>query len=170
MDSRYSVPVAGPERDKSSARPGCMVDAAMQVALAGNVAGALTEVGFAAIFNRQLAEAQTIFTALRSFRPDCDFPIMGLALIAVQSGQMQGAVNLIQEGLVKFPESANLKSLFVLALMLSGRRKESSDLLQSVASTVKEPLILAFCQALRDEMARRTSPAACDWKRASDGL
>lgn len=125
----------------------------------------LSEIGFAAIFRGQLADARIIFTTLRTFRPDQDFPTIGLALIAIAESAPNEAIALLQEQIPRVPDTRNLHAFLSLALLFAGRREDSRLLLRQHAAQPAEPVLQRFWQVIEDRLQHDTSPASVDWMR-----
>lgn len=137
--------------------------ASLEHLLSGELARALADAGFCAIGQRKLKQAQLIFETLRIFRPGRDFPIVGLALTAMDSGEHKAAILLLQEGIGQVADNAALRALLGMAYLLDGKKNESAALAQAVIVAGAEPGVLRFARALQDELERRITPTAVDW-------
>ncbi|MDB5795689.1 MAG: putative system TPR-repeat lipoprotein [Noviherbaspirillum sp.] len=138
-------------------------DHGMEHMLSGELARILAEAGFHAIARRRLKEARLIFETLRMFRPTRDFPIVGLALTAMESRDYKAATSLLKDGSRLAPDSAALQGLLALALMFEGKKIESAQLAQSVIGAGTESSAVRFAKELQKELARRTTPTAVQW-------
>ncbi len=125
----------------------------------------LAEIGFLAISQGQLADARIIFTTLRAFRPDQDFPAIGMALIAIAENAPHNAITLLQEQIPRVPDSRNLHAFLGLALLFAGRHDDSRRLLRQHAALPDEPALQALWTAIDRKLQQVTSPASVDWTR-----
>lgn len=138
-----------------------------QHSLSASLAKQLTEVGFLAISRRRLADARVIFHALRRFRPDQDFPVIGLALIALTEQALPQAIALLREQIPRVADDRHLQAFLALALLLVGRRTDSQQLLRQHAPRPADPALQAFWLTLGEHLQHATSPASVDWTRLS---
>ena len=91
---------------------------AMSVAgvLAPGLARLLTEVGFLAIDQKDWPRAHQIFSVLKEFRSESEFPYVGLVLIELLQSRFEAAAAEVAQGLVKVPESRALIELLDIVL------------------------------------------------------
>ena len=107
----------------------------------------LTEVGFLAAGYGLFEEAATLLDAVRTVRPDSEFPLIGLAVLELTRGTPEEAVSILRrQALPAFPNSSDVKSFLGLALFMVGHRQESRSVLEEVtadADASAEALALA---------------------------
>lgn len=84
--------------------------------LAPGLARLLTEVGFLAIDQKDWPRAHQIFSVLKEFRSESEFPYVGLVLIELLQSRFEAAAAEVAQGLVKVPESRALIELLDIVL------------------------------------------------------
>lgn len=93
----------------------------------------LMEVGVMAAGCGFYHQAFQIFEGLEAVRPDSEAPLVGVALIHMNSGEHEEAIKLLREGaLVRNPNSINVKMVLGLALRLAGRNAECDNLIKEL--------------------------------------
>lgn len=84
--------------------------------LAPELARLLGEVGFLAIDQNDWQRARQIFTVLKEFRLESEFPYVGLALIDLLQLRFEAAAAEVSQGLTRVPESQALIELLDIVL------------------------------------------------------
>jgi hypothetical protein len=84
--------------------------------LSPELARSLAEVGFLAIDQRDWPRAHQIFSVLKEFRPESEFPYVGLALIELLQSRREAAAEEAKRGLARVPESRALIELLDIVL------------------------------------------------------
>lgn len=90
--------------------------AATQALLPHDLARSLAEVGFLAIDQKDWSRAQQIFSVLMAFRPQSEFPYVGLTLIDLLQCHWEAAAHWAKLGLVQVPGGQALAELRDIAL------------------------------------------------------
>ncbi|MCW5671881.1 MAG: hypothetical protein KIT86_19665 [Hydrogenophaga sp.] len=84
--------------------------------LSPGLAKSLAEAGFLAIDQKRWPQAEQIFSVLRAFRRQSEFPYVGLSLIDLLQGRREAAAQWAKEGLDKAPGSRALAELLEKAV------------------------------------------------------
>lgn len=96
----------------------------------------LMEVGVASVGAGLRQQAMTIFEGIEAVRPDSEAPMIGAALIYMNSNDPEEAVKVLREGaLVKNPGSLEAKMFLGLALRMAGRNAECDTVIKELNST-----------------------------------
>ena len=91
----------------------------------------LTEIGMIAAGRGLAAEALAIFESLQVLRPQRPFPYIGLALVRLNAGKPDEAVEVLERlGLAACPGDPDLRAFLGLALKLAQRPAESRRVLE----------------------------------------
>lgn len=140
--------------DFAGASPTHAVPLGAALVLAPDEIRLLTEVGYLAAAQGDVPRARTIFTALRSWRPERAFPLIGLALAYMNAGRHAEAVRLLEDVSLQPPESLQLQVWRGLALWLDGNHHAGSRALQAAVDALDavgdaaDPETLSLAQAL----------------------
>ena len=96
----------------------------------------LTEVGFLASSNADIARAEAIFGILRELRKTSSFPYIGLAMAYLNAGKAEDAVRSLElaADVVASDVRPELDAFRGLALQMAGRLSESKKALASAGS------------------------------------
>lgn len=94
----------------------------------------LTEVGFLAAYQGDVARADAVFDALASIRPGRAYPWVGKTLARFHAGRADEAVVFLERvQITDNEESALLQAWRGFALQLSGHTKQARTLLEKIA-------------------------------------
>ncbi|HAO34173.1 MAG TPA: hypothetical protein PLP22_11860 [Candidatus Competibacter sp.] len=114
----------------------------------------LTAIGFLAADHGLNTEGEAIFHGLSAFRPDSEYPLIGLALTQIGAGRHDAALSTLNERALRVnPASATAKCFVGLALKLAGRVQESERWLQEVAATADDQDAKTLAENLLAEAA-----------------
>lgn len=131
--------------------------------LTAETAQLLADIGFLAIRRNRLNAAVLIFEALKRFRPNSDYPVIGLALAAMSRGANDTALEIIGNALRSRPDSGDLLAFRSLALYLSQRHVQSREIAVDLIEEQTDPQIIKLASTLRDEIDRGLSPLHPQW-------
>lgn len=93
----------------------------------------LMEIAFVATGNGLTSDAETIFAGIQAVRPESELPIIGRAIIKMNSGQLQDSIHLLREALLHNPDSDLGLSFLGVALQLSGHNHAAAEAFSQVA-------------------------------------
>lgn len=93
----------------------------------------LMEIAFVAAGNGLTSDAETIFAGIQAVRPESELPIIGRAIIKMNSGQLQDSIHLLREALLHNPDSDLGLSFLGVALQLSGHNHAAAEAFSQVA-------------------------------------
>lgn len=116
----------------------------------------LTEIGFLAAGNGYIEQALCIFNALRLIRPERAFPLIGLAVTRMNTGQTRHAVQLLEAARLSCPtEQAQCDAWLGFALQQSGHHHAGRQRLETVLANTgaADPQLVALAQALLNRNA-----------------
>lgn len=114
----------------------------------------LTAIGFLAVGQGLNAEGEAIFNGLKVYRPDSEYPLIGLALNHIGSRRHDAALSILTGQALKInPASAIAKCFVGLTLRLAGRAQESRRWLKEVAATADDRDAKALAENLLSEAA-----------------
>lgn len=91
------------------------------------------EIAFVAAGNGLTSDAETIFAGIQAVRPESELPIIGRAIIKMNSGQLQDSIHLLREALLHNPDSDLGLSFLGVALQLSGHNHAAAEAFSQVA-------------------------------------
>ena len=112
----------------------------------------LMEAGYLAGAYGDLAASETIFTGLRAVRPNSLYPVIGLAVSHLNSGNYEQASAFLRQGAqVRGPAGELCRGFLGLSLRLEGRNRESLTWLQQVAEGARDPQAKGLACALLAE-------------------
>ena len=112
----------------------------------------LTAIGFLAVGQGLNAEGEAIFNGLKVYRPDSEYPLIGLALNHIGARQYDAALSILTGQALKInPASAVAKCFVGLALKLAGRAPESERWLKEVVATADDRDAKALAENLLSE-------------------
>lgn len=113
----------------------------------------LFETGFLASGIGMTEDAESIFNALKLIRPDSEYPIVGLAVTALNVGRNEEAVRILQDEALKInPASQIAKAFLGLSLKFSGMTDHSRKILEEVIADGTDEKATNMAQAILDEM------------------
>ena len=96
----------------------------------------LMEVGVASVGAGLTQQAMTIFEGIEAVRPDSEAPMIGAALIYLNSNAPEEAVKVLREGaLTRNPASLEAKMFLGLALRMAGRNSECDNVIKELNAT-----------------------------------
>ncbi len=113
----------------------------------------LMEVGYLATGNGFSDEARTIFRGVAAARPESEYPLIGLAVVEMNEGNLQEAVRLLEKARKLNPESWLAASFMGLAYKLSGETTKSRAVLEEVVARAKDATAVSMARALLAEMS-----------------
>ncbi|MES2772089.1 MAG: hypothetical protein V4623_08980 [Pseudomonadota bacterium] len=131
--------------------------------LTAETAQLLADIGFLAVRRNRLNAAVLIFDALRRFRPNADYPVIGLALAAMSRGANDAALTLLDTALAERPESSELLAFRGLALFLSEQREQSREVCVDVLKKQADAQVVNLANTLCEEIDRGVSPLHPGW-------
>lgn len=136
----------------------------LAMTLTPELARHLMACGLMALERKRFAQARIIFLTLREFRPRRDYPLIGLALLALYENKKMSAVMILREGLKLLPGSVHLRMFLGMALLQNGQLSECATLLSDgERSIVTEPQ-RAMLRAVQEELRRHAGPASLQWR------
>ncbi|MFO1349189.1 MAG: hypothetical protein U1F68_00320 [Gammaproteobacteria bacterium] len=95
----------------------------------------LAAIGFLAAGHGLINEGEAIFNGLKAWRPESEYPLIGLALTKIGACQYDAAHAILTDQALKLnPASATAKCFVGLALKLAGRVHEGERWLKEVAA------------------------------------
>jgi hypothetical protein len=108
----------------------------------------LMEIGVAAVGAGLSRQAMTIFEGIEAVRPDSEGPMIGAALIYMNSNEADEAAKVLRDGaLAKNPQSLEARMFLGLALKLAGRNAECDNVIKELNAS-GEPRAKSFAAAL----------------------
>ncbi len=111
----------------------------------------MAERGFSAIQNGALAQAETIFISLIDIAKDDAAGFIGLATIKLSHGDVDSAIDYLEDGLKKITVNAHeARKLLLIAYMLQGNDEGAEDL-------HREFIINSGCEAGDEQLQRAES-------------
>ena len=111
----------------------------------------LMEIGFVAVGNGLLTDAEAIFAGVQAVRPDSELPLIGRAFVRMNARQYREAVRLLQQAMEKNPESDLAMGFLGAALKLSGMNQTSREVLQQVIDANGSEEAVALAKSLLEK-------------------
>lgn len=110
----------------------------------------LAEIGFMAGGYGLIPQSRSIFEGLQAALPESEYPLIGLALNHVHTGNPAEAVKILQDqALQRHPDSAMVRAFLGLALRLAGHAQAAERELQRVLDdTQADPEATALARSL----------------------
>ena len=112
----------------------------------------LMEVGFVAVGNGLLVDAETIFFGVQAVRPDSELPLIGRAFLLMNSKLFGDAIQLLRLAVEKNPDSDFAVSFLGAALKMSGHNHAGNEVLQQVLDEGNHVEAVNFAQALMQNL------------------
>ncbi|MBF0103127.1 MAG: hypothetical protein HQK77_19685 [Desulfobacterales bacterium] len=111
----------------------------------------LMEIGYLAGGYGLLNDSETIFEAIKSVRPESEYPLIGLAVTKMNANNNEDAIAILKNQALKVnPQSDLARSFLGLALKHAGYGSESQSVLQEVLNSGKDAVAVKMAQAILD--------------------
>lgn len=108
----------------------------------------LMEVGIASVGAGLRQQAMTIFEGIEAVRPDSEAPMIGAALIYMNSNAPEEAVKVLREGaLTRNPKSVEARMFLGIALKMAGRNAECETVIKEL-NAIGDAQAKSFAAAL----------------------
>lgn len=113
----------------------------------------VTEIGLLASNYGQAEKARKIFEGIIAVRPDQDMPYIGMAMVEMNIGQYDAALELLQEKALKNnPESDLAKSFTALCYKLAGKKVEAKAAADFVVENGSDADAIAMAKGVLEEL------------------
>ena len=113
----------------------------------------LNEIGYVAIGRGLKKDAETVFDALSSIRPNSELPLIGLAVCALNFGKFKEALEILSEKAAKVnPDSDLVKAFFALVLMYSKQIKQCKEIVSEVIKNNKDEAAVSLAKTIQSEL------------------
>lgn len=111
------------------------------------------EAGFLAGANNMPDDSETIFNAVKIFRPESEYPYIGSAVTCLNMGKNDDAVRILRDEALKVNPESNIARAFLgLSLKFSGLMDQSRTILQEVIDSGKDEKAVNMAEAILAEM------------------
>lgn len=111
----------------------------------------LLEVGYYAISRGQPEKAEKIFQGLSAARPESEYPVIGLAVLKMNSNQPDEAVTLLKQSPVASASPMG-RGFLALALKLGGKSDQSREILAELLDGPEDDQATQLAHAIQAEL------------------
>jgi hypothetical protein len=113
----------------------------------------MASLGFLAATQGRAHDAERIFQGLAAIRPEHEATLLGLALVRLNTGHHQEALEILQDKAGPLhPDSENLRCFTALALHRVSRTDEARAMLEQVRDTGKDPVAMRLAENLMQDL------------------
>lgn len=114
----------------------------------------MMEIGMLASGHGFVEEAESIFSGLQEMRPEREEPIIGRALLKMNTGKPDEAVRILRdEAIKKNPKSDLAHAYLALALKLAGQVAEGLKVAEELSAKAENSEALRLAKAILEEVA-----------------
>ena len=104
-------------------------------------------------------EAIDIFNGVCAARPNSEIPLLGLAMVLMNTGKADEAIEVLQNKALKIsPDNQICKTFLGIAMNLKGQKQESDVLFDEVIEQNSDPHAVKLATATKEQGDVRRSP------------